>query len=53
MPNTPVEGYITFIQSKLEKAKVIIFYFGFEGEDIEGGGKKYTDMLEVGPIKLR
>jgi len=39
MPNTPVEGYITFTQSKLEKAKVIIFYFGFEGENIEGGGK--------------
>lgn len=52
IPNMPVEGHITFMQSELEKAKVIAFYFGFGGQDVDGNWN-YTDVLYVGPIKLR
>jgi len=53
IPGMPVKGRITFTQSELAKAKVIVFYFGFYGQDIEGGRSHDTGILYVGPIKLR
>jgi len=54
IPNMPVEGHITFTQSGLSEAKVIVFYFGFTGQDIEAGGRwNDSGTLYVGPIKLR
>lgn len=51
IPNMPVEGHITFTQSELSEAKVIVFYFEFSGRNIEGWND--SGILYVGPIKLR
>ena len=53
IPGMPVEGKIIFTQPELAKAKVIVFYFGFYGRYLAANEWKMTDVLAVGPIKLR